>query len=148
VLQLDHIAYRVKDKWILIKELMKLGYRPIQHFNPLPEVTCTSLKHDTLPGIFVSSGGMIEEWVNENGEGIHHIAIRSEKLDKLKVFSNYTTENPITCPGLSQMFTKPICGVTIEILERDDTNPGFCEQNVKELMESTYEETTESADPS
>ncbi len=54
-----------------------------------------------------------------------------------KGFVEFATNEPLTCPGLVQVFTKPseLTGVIYELIERE--NHGFCQANVKALMEST-----------
>ena len=56
-----------------------------------------------------------------------------------KGYAEFTTEEPLTCPGLTQCFTKPsnLTGVIYELIERDRDAQGFCKDNVKDLMEST-----------
>ena len=55
----------------------------------------------------------------------------------MKGYVEFATEAPLTCPGLVQIFTKPseLTGVIYELIERE--NHGFCQTNVKALMEST-----------
>lgn len=106
------------------------------------------LDYHLAPEIFVSQGSegsIVEQWVNaRNGVGgIHHLAYQvdsvADKMDEWqeKGFAEFTTEKPLTCPGLVQAFTKPseITGVIYEFIERE--NHGFCKDNVKNLMEST-----------
>ncbi len=47
------------------------------------------------------------------------------------------SKRPLQCEGLIQVFTKPseLTGVIYELINR--TGKGFCEDNVKGLMEST-----------
>jgi hypothetical protein len=54
-----------------------------------------------------------------------------------KGYAEFTTEEPLRCPGLTQCFTKPseLTGVIYEFIER--TAQGFCKDNVKDLMLST-----------
>ena len=58
---------------------------------------------------------------------------------KEKGYAEFLTKEPLTCPGLTQVFTKPseLTGVIYEFIERE--NEGFCAENVKELMISTKE---------
>ena len=104
------------------------------------------------PEIFVSDGdedSIVGKWVAErNGiGGIHHMAyvVKSVKETmkewREKGYAEFTTEEPLTCPGLTQCFTKPseITGVIYEFIERDMGAKGFCKDNVKDLMESTEE---------
>ncbi|MGP2420409.1 hypothetical protein, partial [Listeria monocytogenes] len=54
-----------------------------------------------------------------------------------KGYAEFSTDKPLTCPGLTQVFTKPssLTGVIYEFIERE--GHGFCSENVKQLMEST-----------
>ena len=106
------------------------------------------VEYHMAPEIFISDGSpgsIVEEWVNaKNGiGGIHHIAYQvdsvKEIMNKWKNlgFSDFATEEPLTCPGLIQIFTKPLphTGILYEFIER--TSQGFCAENVKDLMNST-----------
>lgn len=98
------------------------------------------------PEIFVSEGtpgSIVDEWVNKHGPGIHHIAIQVESVEETqdewmrKGWAEFSTEDPLQCEGLTQVFTKPsnLTGVIFEFIERG--THGFCKENVKALMEST-----------
>lgn len=100
------------------------------------------------PEIFVSDGdpdSIVGQWVaNRNGiGGIHHLAYQVSSVeDKMiewreKGYAEFTSEKPLTCPGLTQIFTKPseLTGVIYEFIERGEH--GFCKDNVRNLMEST-----------
>ena len=102
------------------------------------------------PEIFVSDGNLgsiVGDWVEERGGigGIHHIAYQVEDVKavmeewKEKGYAEFYSDKPLTCPGLTQVFTKPseLTGVIYELIKRD--GDGFCETNVKGLMESTKE---------
>tara|TARA_Y100000310_G_scaffold264830_1_gene275610 strand:+ start:386 stop:907 length:522 start_codon:yes stop_codon:yes gene_type:complete len=104
------------------------------------------------PEVFVSDGtpdSVVGKWVAERGGvgGIHHIAYCVDSVsDTMKEwkengYAEFTTEEPLTCPGLTQCFTKPsdLTGVIYEFIERDKESKGFCKDNVKDLMESTGE---------
>ena len=106
------------------------------------------LKYHLAPEIFVSEGStdsIVAKWVNSRDGvgGIHHLAYQVDSVQKKmdewqeKGYAEFTTEKPLTCPGLVQAFTKPsaITGVIYEFIERD--NHGFCESNVRDLMNST-----------
>ena len=58
-------------------------------------------------------------------------------LWKEKGYAEFTTEQPLSCPGITQIFTKPseLTGVIYEFIERGAH--GFCKENVKSLMQST-----------
>jgi len=100
------------------------------------------------PEIFVSDGtpeSIVGQWVAARGGvgGIHHMAYQVESVEKTmqewraKGYAEFTTEEPLRCPGLTQCFTKPseLTGVIYEFIER--TAQGFCAENVKDLMLST-----------
>ena len=102
------------------------------------------------PEIFVSNGSpgsIVEKWVNDRGGigGIHHLAYQVDSVAEVmnewrtKGYAEFTTQDPLSCPGLVQAFTKPseLTGVIYEFIEREAQ--GFCQANVKDLMESTKE---------
>lgn len=100
------------------------------------------------PEIFVSDGdpeSIVGKWVERRDGvgGVHHIAYQVESVEKTmeewkaKGYAEFSSEKPLTCPGLTQVFTKPsqLTGVIYEFIERG--KHGFCKDNVKDLMEST-----------
>ena len=100
--------------------------------------------------LFVSDGpkgSIVGDWVEERGGvgGIHHIAYQVENVEaemavwKEKGYAEFLSDKPLECPGLKQVFTKPseLTGVIYELISRE--GKGFCEINVKGLMESTKE---------
>jgi hypothetical protein len=100
------------------------------------------------PELFVSDGtegSIVGNWVAARGGvgGIHHIAYQVESVAKVmeewkeKGYAEFTSEQPMRCPGLTQVFTKPseLTGVIYEFIERGEH--GFCKDNVKDLMSST-----------
>jgi 4-hydroxyphenylpyruvate dioxygenase-like putative hemolysin len=100
------------------------------------------------PEIFVSNGtpgSVVSDWVQKRDGvgGIHHLAYQVDSVEakmkewKEKGYAEFTTSAPLTCPGLIQVFTKPsaLTGVIYEFIEREAH--GFCQDNVKDLMEST-----------
>tara|TARA_B100000676_G_scaffold306253_1_gene362136 strand:- start:1117 stop:1665 length:549 start_codon:yes stop_codon:yes gene_type:complete len=100
------------------------------------------------PEIFVSDGpegSIVGDWVAERDGvgGIHHIAYQVDDVKatmhdwKQMGYAEFYSENPLECPGLVQVFTKPseLTGVIYELISRE--GKGFCETNVKALMEST-----------
>jgi len=182
-MRLDHIAYRVKDRYKTATFFEKaFGYKMGTSFEVKfddgshadclvlvpPEVRNpdTSLwayfslqatpyqpvksEYHAPPEIFVSDGGkdsIVGDWVAERDGvgGIHHIAYQVEDVEavmkewKEKGYAEFYTEEPITCkdPDLTQIFTKPseLTGVIYEFINR--AGAGFCEDSVKQLMEST-----------
>lgn len=106
------------------------------------------VRYHMAPEIFVSDGdpeSIVGKWVANRGGigGIHHIAYQVESVEeKMKEwqeagYAEFASEKPLTCPGLTQVFTKPseLTGVIYEFIERGDK--GFCQENVRALMEST-----------
>lgn len=100
------------------------------------------------PEIFVSDGSpgsIVGNWVEARGGigGIHHIAYQVDSVEetmkewKEKRYAEFTSTDPMKCPGLTQIFTKPseLTGVIYEFIERKEF--GFCKDNVKSLMSST-----------
>ena len=107
------------------------------------------------PEIFVSDGpkgSIVGDWVEERGGvgGIHHIAYHVDDVEKTmeewknKGFVEFYSEKPLTCEEtkLVQVFSKPseLTGVVYELINRSQANKGFCEKNVKALMESTKDD--------
>ena len=100
------------------------------------------------PEIFVSDGtpdSIVGKWVERRDGvgGVHHMAYQVESVEKTmslwkeKGYAEFSSEKPLTCPGLTQVFTKPsaLTGVIYEFIERGAQ--GFCKDNVKDLMQST-----------
>jgi catechol 2,3-dioxygenase-like lactoylglutathione lyase family enzyme len=100
------------------------------------------------PEIFVSDGtpdSIVGKWVERRDGigGVHHMAYQVESVEKTmkewkeKGYAEFASENPLTCPGLTQVFTKPsqLTGVIYEFIERGEH--GFCKDNVRDLMQST-----------
>ena len=100
------------------------------------------------PEIFISdgsNGSIVKDWVEaRNGVGgIHHIAYQVDSVENTmkewrdKGYAEFTTDEPLTCPGLTQAFTKPseLTGNIYEFNQREAQ--GFCQTNVKDLMVST-----------
>lgn len=99
------------------------------------------------PEIFISDGtpdSSVGKWVarRDGVGGIHHIAYQVESVEKImkewqeKGYAEFSSSKPLTCPGLTQVFTKPsaLTGVIYEFIERGEH--GFCTENIKDLMES------------
>ena len=81
--------------------------------------------------------------IEDNGPGIHHISYEVDSVaETMKRWKDeqgikFLSEEPLTCPGLTQVFTEPhpVTGIIYELIERE--SQGFCQENVKDLMEST-----------
>jgi hypothetical protein len=112
------------------------------------DISGNDLSYHMAPEIFISDGttdSIVKKWVDDkNGiGGIHHIAYQVDSVAVMmdmmvdKGYVEFTTDKPLTCPGLTQIFTKPsvLTGVIYEFIER--TEQGFCKENVKDLMNST-----------
>lgn len=117
------------------------------------EATGWDIDFHLAPEIFVSDGepnSIVGKWVAERGGigGIHHLAYQvddvQEKMNEWreKGYAEFASDKPLTCPGLTQVFTKPsvLTGVIYEFITRGEH--GFCVENVKGLMESTVEKDT------
>ena len=120
---------------------------------PENESTCTArvfngmfgIEFHAAPEIFVSDGSansIVSEWVKNHGPGIHHLAYEVDSVSETMVRwrskgIQFTTDEPLRCPGLVQAFTvpNPVTGLIYEIIEREAQ--GFCKENVRDLMEST-----------
>jgi catechol 2,3-dioxygenase-like lactoylglutathione lyase family enzyme len=108
----------------------------------------TNIEYHLAPEIFVSDGtpdSIVGKWVQQRNNigGIHHIAFMVESVEntmkewKEKGYAEFTSDIPMKCPGLTQVFTKPseLTGIIFEFIERGEN--GFCKDNVKELMKSS-----------
>ena len=182
-MRLDHIAYRVKDRYKTAKFFEKtLGYTigtEFQiEFDDGSTADCLALvpsearhprtdnwKYKVLMGVqytqeaikaefhappelFVSDGppgSIVGDWVAERSNigGVHHVAYQVDDVEtkmnewKEAGYAEFLSDEPMTCPGLKQVFTKPseLTGVIYELISRE--GKGFCEDNVKDLMLST-----------
>ncbi len=179
-MRLDHIAYRVKDRFKTARMFVEcFGYRiaddlpdgfkiefddgscadclvllpPEQSSGNMPWMVEHFFNDDYVnyhmsPEIFISDGtvdSIVGKWVAERGGigGIHHMAFQVDSVEKKmkewveKGFVEFASQQPLVCPGLVQVFTKPseLTGCIYELIERE--NHGFCKDNVKALMEST-----------
>ena len=108
----------------------------------------SDVQYHMAPEVFISDGNpesIVDKWVAARGGigGIHHMAFQVESVSdtmrewKEKGWAEFTTDDPLTCPDLTQCFTKPseLTGVIFEFIERG--KHGFCAENVAALMEST-----------
>ena len=106
------------------------------------------MQYHASPEIFVSEGSpdsVVGKWVEvrDGIGGIHHLAYEVDSVKKqmekwLRLgYAEFTTQEPMSCPGLVQCFTKPseLTGVIYEFIER--SGKGFCKENVLDLMTST-----------
>ena len=106
------------------------------------------VEYHMAPEIFVSQGSpgsIVAQWVKDRGGigGVHHMAYQVTSVAaKMKEwqeegYAEFTTAEPLTCPGLVQVFSKPsqLTGVIYEFIERE--KHGFCQENVKDLINST-----------
>ena len=118
----------------------------------VPEDGAAFNSYHCPPEIFVSDGpkgSIVGDWVEERGGvgGIHHIAYQVENVELVmkdwrdKTYAEFYSDEPLVCEEthLIQVFTKPseLTGIIYELIRRGTNNKGFCEKNVKALMEST-----------
>ena len=155
-MKLDHIAYRVQDRHHAANFLKKtLSYSIATEFEIKFDngstADCLVLQPELKdnPEIFISDGtehSVVGEWVKErNTGGVHHLAYQvstiQEVVDEWKKNGvEFLTESVIDCPedNMKQIFSKPVKelgNVIIELIEREDK--GFCQNSVKDLMNST-----------
>lgn len=112
------------------------------------EISKIPTEYHMAPEIFVSDGSpdsIVGQWVSNRDDvgGIHHIAYQVDDVKstmnqmKESGYCEFSSEEPLTCPGLTQIFTKPseLTGVIYEFITRE--KQGFCKDNVKDLMMST-----------
>jgi hypothetical protein len=115
--------------------------------DPTSSIKC---EYHASPEIFVSDGpegSIVGDWVAARGNvgGIHHMAYQVEDVEatmhswRQLGYAEFLSDKPMECPGLKQVFTKPseLTGIIYELISRE--GKGFCERNVKGLMESTKE---------
>jgi catechol 2,3-dioxygenase-like lactoylglutathione lyase family enzyme len=154
-LLLDHVALRVFDRDEALRFLTLLGYKPADSFDLVLEdgsrASCYALRHDTSPEVFVSSGpedSFIWRWVQKRGGvgAVHHLAYAVDDVAKTMhawefLGIEFQSSEPLVCDcetPLTQVFTKPnpATGLIYELIARNG-HPGFCETNVKRLMDSS-----------
>lgn len=110
------------------------------------------IEHHLAPEIFISDGSedsIVGEWVRSRGGvgGIHHAAYQVDNIDDVvekwrSAGIEFLSDSIIDCPedDLRQIFTKPMevmGGIIFELIERGEK--GFCQNSVKNLMNSTKE---------
>jgi 4-hydroxyphenylpyruvate dioxygenase-like putative hemolysin len=162
--KLDHIAYRVKNRhkaaeFFRLMFNYEVGTEFDVEFDDGSKAECYALVPPISPVVLVregpeifisdgSHGSIVGDWVEARGGvgGIHHIAYKVRDIDTVvedwKSSVEFLTEDVIDCPDdeLRQIFTKPLDylgGIIIELIERGSR--GFCQNSVKNLMESTKE---------
>jgi len=116
------------------KQVKNPPWAAIQLFPEAPQ------EYHLAPEIFISDGeaeSIVGKWVkNRDGVGgIHHIAYQLTSVGtkgeavkkkmkewKDKGYAEFSTKEPLTCPGLCQIFTKPseLTGVIYEFIEREE----------------------------
>ena len=116
------------------------------------EADLNFIPYHAPPEIFVSDGpkgSIVGDWVMERGGigGIHHIAYHVDDVEatmkewQSKGYAEFYSDEPLQCEEtqLIQVFSKPseLTGVVYELINRSQSSQGFCEKNVKGLMEST-----------
>ena len=154
--RIDHIAFRVANLNKAVNFYTKLmGFvvtdRFLIDFDDGTKARCAALRARNGKGIsiFVSEGlgkgGIVKEWVKENGNALHHIAyavdnIKSEVNRMKKKGIKFTTKEILESEELLQIFSKPIpeTGIIHEIIQRKGKK-SFSVSNVKRLMGSTVQ---------
>ena len=157
-MKLDHIAYRVQNRDKTAEFLHRiLKYNTETEFeivfdnNATADCLVLTPPTNDNPELFVSDGtedSIVGEWVknHRNGQGgIHHLAYKVDNIEEhVKEWQQngveFLTNEVIDCPEdkMKQIFTKPLDvlgGIIIELIEREDK--GFCQNSVKDLMNST-----------
>ena len=127
---------------------------PSHYAVPTDPLYFTDCEFHAPPEVFVSDGpkgSIVGDWVAERGGigGVHHMAYQVDDVAavmkewKEKGYLEFYSEEPLVCEEthLTQVFSKPseLTGVIYELIKRGSDNKGFCELNVKGLMESTKE---------
>ncbi len=119
------------------------------HNEWVAHIGALGIEYHMAPEIFISDGSdgsIVKQWVEKRigiGALLHHIAYQVDSVEQTmtewleKGYAEFTTDKPLTCPGLKQVFTTPssLTGIIYEFIER--TDHGFCKDNVKNLMNST-----------
>ena len=126
------------DNWIRTINLLSDGIAGVKE----------TVTYNSPPEVFVSDGpvgSIVGDWVKQRGGvgGIHHIAYQVFDVKMVMRqwesagYAEWLSKEPMECPGLTQVFSKPplLTGVIYELITRE--GDGFCETNVKSLMEST-----------
>lgn len=139
----DCIALEPPEKLVSGAPWTTVSSIPDEH-----QKACVSQQYHMPPEIFVSDGepnSIVGKWVAERGGigGIHHMAYQVESVEQTmkewqeKGYCEFSSDKPFTCPGLTQVFSKPssLTGVVYEFIEREGF--GFCKDNVIQLMNST-----------
>ena len=156
-LPLDHLALRVLNRNSALSFLGLLGYAPVASFDIQLEdgskAQSFALDHAYSPDIFVSSGprgSFIWRWVQKRGRvgAVHHLAYAVEDVaatmkDMQGHGVKFQSKEPLVCScekPLTQVFTRPdpATGLIFEFIHRNG-HPGFCEDNVKRLMDGSPE---------
>tara|TARA_R110002020_G_scaffold22733_2_gene76435 strand:- start:598 stop:1167 length:570 start_codon:yes stop_codon:yes gene_type:complete len=132
----------VTNKWINNVDILCTATEPGEEYG------ISECEYHAPCEIFISDGpvgSIVGDWVSDRDDvgGIHHIAYQCDDVGatmaewKDKGYAEFLSDEPMTCPGLVQVFTKPseLTGVIYELISRE--GDGFCEDNVKNLMLST-----------
>lgn len=134
--------------YVLVPPEKTLEVLPWTIFDPMQNPK--QVEYHLAPEIFISDGtegSIVKEWVKaRNGVGgIHHLAYQVDNVEatmdewRVKGYAEFTTQHPLRCDGLTQVFTQPsmLTGIIYEFIERE--KHGFCRDNVRDLMKSTKE---------
>lgn len=122
------------------------NFVPWIHTISLP--SSEKVEYHLPPEVFISQGSpnsIVDKWVAKNGNGLHHMALLVDSVEKTQAewtengFAEFASDEANKCPGLTQIFSRPseLTGFVWELIEREPGEDGFCQQNVKKLMESS-----------
>ena len=157
---IDAFSYKIEDDFELVFDNNEtarcyamgppergkyLNIKFIQYFSGFAH---GPMQYHASPEIFVSEGSpdsVVGKWVEARDGigGIHHLAyevdsVKTQMEKWLRLgYAEFTTKEPMSCPGLVQCFTKQseLTGEIYEFIER--SGKGFCKENVLDLMTST-----------
>jgi len=160
-MKLDHIAYRVRSRDATVWFFKSLDYEIEEEFqidfDDGSKAECmvmapTSLQLETHEEakLFISQGtpgSIVDEWVRERGKagGVHHMAYEVEDVEQTMAEMSaqgieFLSDEPLSCEGLIQVFTKPspLTSIIYEFISYTNAERrAFCRDNIKDLMEST-----------
>lgn len=108
----------------------------------------TEIEYHLAPEVFISEGqegSIVANWVAKHGNGLHHQAFQCEDVQAIidewtkNEWAEFESDKPWVCDdgSVTQVFTKPhfLTGIVYEFIQRNER--GFCEGNVRQLMESS-----------
>lgn len=145
------------DRDAALTSFTRIGYEVVDEFELTlrdgSKARSYALRKEGEPEIFISSGkpgSLMWNWVTARGGrgAIHHLAYAVDDvaatMERWKALGvKFTKPEPIVCScekPLTQIFTEedPTTGLIYELIHRNG-HPGFCEENVAELMNTSPE---------